>query len=109
MQIIFNVKLPAKVKKQGRLYISCCPVLDVFSQGENKEKSLENLRQALKLFFLSCFERGTIDEVMKSCGFTPIERRVVKAKPFPKRYESINIPLPFQIPPKHGESPTWHD
>ena len=100
MQIIFSVKLPARVKKEPGRFVSCCPILDVWSQGETKEKALKNLNDALRLFFISCFERGTLQEVLKKCGFTRIERRVVKVRPFPKRYDSVEVPLPFQIPAK---------
>ena len=73
MQVTFNVKLPALVKKEkhGRRYISWCPVLDVYSQGESRDKALSNLSEALRLFFVSCFDRGTLDQVLKECGFKP--------------------------------------
>lgn len=107
VQVTFQVKLPAKVKKQSGQYISCCPVLDVYSQGETKGKALRNLKEALQLFFISCFERGTLDEVLKESGFKPIESRHAKIKRFPSRYESIQVPLPFQIPQRHDHA-TWH-
>ncbi|MBI4525724.1 MAG: type II toxin-antitoxin system HicB family antitoxin [Deltaproteobacteria bacterium] len=100
MQVTFVVKLPATVKKKGRFYISCCPILDVYSQGETEGKALRNLKEALKLFFISCFDRGTLDEVLKNCGFKPIEKRVVKVQPFPKKYRSVQVPLPFKAPQK---------
>jgi len=102
MQVTFTVKLPALVKKEkrGRVYISSCPVLDVYSQGESREKALANLKEALRLFFISCFERGTLPAVLKGSGFQLIEKRGVKAVPFPSKYDSINLPLPFQIPAK---------
>jgi predicted RNase H-like HicB family nuclease len=103
MQVTFNVKLPALVKKEkhGRIYISSCPVLDVFSQGESRQKALDNLREALQLFFVSCFERGTLDAVLKSAGFRAIGKSSVKKTvPFPRKYASIDLPLPFQIPQK---------
>ena len=98
MQIIFNVELPAQVKREGKWYISCCPILDVCSQGETKEKALNNLIEALRLFLISCFERGTLDEVLRECGFEPVDvKGPIKEKPFPKRFESVNVPLPFYL------------
>ena len=99
MQVVFTVKLPARVKKEHGRFVSSCPILDVWSQGESHEKALQNLKQALQLFFLSCFERGTLTQVLKNCGFKQIGHPV-KERPFPKRYESVEVPLPFQIPPK---------
>ena len=50
-------------------YIAQCPALDVFSQGETEEEAMDNLAEALQLFVESCRERGTLDTVLKECGF----------------------------------------
>lgn len=103
MQVTLNFKLPAQVKKKGKYYVSCCPVLDVYSQGETKELALENLAEALRLFLISCFERGVLDEVLRDCGFQPIEvKGPVKVRPFPKKYESVNVSLPFNLKGSHA-------
>ena len=65
---------PAEVRGAGdggAYYISVCPPLDVYSQGETEEIALANLAEALRLFIESCFERGTLEEVLKGCGFAP--------------------------------------
>lgn len=98
MQVMFSINLPGMVKKSGGYYISSCPVLDVHSQGETQEKALKNLKEALRLFFASCFERGTLDEALKNCGFKLIEKREFKIQPFPRKYKTLKIPLPFQAP-----------
>ena len=70
--------LPLKIEKKEKWYISSCPILDVFSQGKSREEAQDNLSEALSLFFISCFERGTLDEVLKDCGFSPI--KLLKSK-----------------------------
>ncbi len=102
MQVEIRLKLPATVKKKRGWFVSCCPVLDVCSQGETKEKALENLVEAIRLFLISCYERGTLEDVLRDCGFEPIEKKTIRIKPFSKRYESIDVPLPFQIKHKNG-------
>lgn len=97
MQIRMEVKLPASVKKAGKYFISCCPILDVCSQGETKKKALKNLGEAVSLFLASCFERSTLDKVLKSCGFISAKSFTIKPKPFPSRFESIDVPIPFWI------------
>jgi predicted RNase H-like HicB family nuclease len=68
--VTFHASLPIKIKKKNKYYVSCCHVLDVWSQGETKMKATENLREALQLFLIDCFERGTLDKVLKESGFT---------------------------------------
>ena len=72
LKVEFTV--PAEVRGAGdggAYYISVCPPLDVYSQGETEEIALANLAEALRLFIESCFERGTLEEVLKGCGFAP--------------------------------------
>ncbi|MBI5815954.1 MAG: hypothetical protein HZB29_10150 [Nitrospinae bacterium] len=94
MRITFEAKLPASLKKEGDIVISHCPALDVWSQGNNQKEALKNLIEAVHLFLVSCYERGTLDKALKECGFKPAKQ--VKAKPFPHGYKSITVPLPFE-------------
>ena len=105
MEMIWIAKLPATVKQKRKVFISCCPVLDVCSQGNTKKEALDNLIEALSLFLISCFERGTINEVLKESGLTPIDKLPGKRKAFPPGFESINVPLPFQIGRKSESDP----
>ena len=87
--ITLTVSLPFELKKRDKWYLSKCPVLDVHSQGETKEKALENLKEAVELFIITCFERGTLDEVLKQCGFTlSKQKRTSKSS-----NNTINIPI----------------
>ncbi len=55
-KMIMTMKLPM---------LSCPPILDVITQGETEEKAKQNLNDALSLFLVSWFERGTLDSVLK--------------------------------------------
>lgn len=90
----FSVKLPARVKKSGKWYIASCPIFDVCSQDETEKIALDNLKEALTAFFISCFERGTLDDVLKESGF-----EALKEIPRPSRARNIvDVPIPFRIP-----------
>jgi len=71
-KIQFEAKLPVTLKKDDQTgnIVACCPILDVVTQGPNKDEAKKNLIEALNLFFISCYEHGTLDEVMKERGFT---------------------------------------
>ncbi len=66
MQLV--IRVPVRVKKEGRYWIASCPALDVHSQGGTKSKALENLREALELFLETCIEMGTLGEVLREAG-----------------------------------------
>jgi predicted RNase H-like HicB family nuclease len=41
----------AIIEREGDVYVSLCPELDIASQGDTIEEARENLREALELFF----------------------------------------------------------
>ncbi len=88
---ILEAKLPVKIIKRKKYVIASCPVFDVHSQGKDKEEALHNLQEALYLFFISCIERGTLDEVLRESGFKPA-RRKSRSK---KVGEMITVPIPM--------------
>jgi predicted RNase H-like HicB family nuclease len=93
--VTFRTSLPITITKKDKHYVSCCPVLDVRSQGETKEEVTENLREALQLFLIDCYERGTLDKVLKDSGFTAV-RTPPKKEMKPSKH-TIDIILPFVI------------
>ena len=92
-RVEFMLKVPIKIKKKANLYISSCPVLDVYSQGQTEAEARRNITEAIRLFITTCYERGTLDAVLKECGFKPIR----KAVPIPKDHKFITVPIPFNV------------
>lgn len=99
MEVKISLRLPAAVRKKGKWFISSCPPLDVHSQGHTHDEAARNLVEALTEFLLSCFERGTLNEVLRDAGFVgasePLTPRA--ARKLPTGLECVDIPLPFVI------------
>jgi predicted RNase H-like HicB family nuclease len=68
MHASMEFKLPAHVKKKGKWFISSCNLLDVHSQGHTREQAERNLQDARATFLLSCYERGTLDVVLREAN-----------------------------------------
>jgi hypothetical protein len=97
-KIEFQARLPIKFTDRGKWILASCPILDIHSQGKNKTEAKNNLTEAVSLFFLSCFERGSLDAALKDCGFrSAISIPTTKFKAIPKR-DSISVPIPLFIP-----------
>jgi len=91
-QIKFQASLPMVIFKEDDWCISHCPILDVCSQGTTEKEAEKNLKEALHLFFISCCERGTLDEVLKECGFVPGKPLKFDDQTYDKSI-IVNIPL----------------
>ena len=95
VSVSFNMHLPAVILKKEHCFVSHCPALDVASQGNTEEEAKHNLIEAISLFISTCYEMGTLDTVLKECGFVPYvphdESKIVDD------FEYIDVPLPFMI------------
>ena len=69
----FEMCVPALVKQEGNLFIAACPPLDVVSQGASKEQAIASLIEALQLFVETCYEMGTLGDVLRRQGLHPGE------------------------------------
>ena len=85
---MFNVQLPYAVKRNGVAHVAWCPALDVYSQGPSHKKAVKNLADALRLFLMSCYERGTLDQVLAKAVSGPRPTYVVPPRRKPSRKAS---------------------
>lgn len=96
IRLTFNAQLPVQFKHREKWVVASCPILDVVSQGETRDAAVKNLEAAIELFLVSCFERGTLDEVLKECGFRPLKDGESARKSRIKNLLNVSIPLSIQ-------------
>lgn len=92
-------RLPFAVRQDGDWFYSSCPILDVHSQGRSKDEAVRNLVEALQLFIESCFERGTLTNVLLESGF---EAAAPEAE---SKGDYLDVPISL-IARKHVENRT---
>jgi len=87
MQI--DIKLPIIIEKKEKWYVSSCHILDMYSQGDTENEAKNNIIEALTIFLQTCIEHGTIEAVLKDCGFkvTSIAQDTEKLENY------VNIPI----------------
>lgn len=93
MRMELTAKLPFQIRQKGERFVASCPALDVVTQGETREAARENLSEALHLFLRSCIERGTLDAVLKECGFTSVSPPDEDRNGEPSPNEYLEVPL----------------
>jgi predicted RNase H-like HicB family nuclease len=94
-KITLTAKLPIQIKKKMKWYLAECPALDVASQGETEAIAKKNIAEALTMFLQSCMERGTLDAVLKQCGFKSVveHNQDIEPSELSSGQEYVDIPL----------------
>lgn len=86
-----EIKVPGNIYQEDGVFVSVCPIFDIFSQGENEDEARENLTEAVRLFVETCIEMGTFRQVMEECGFNKSTTAVADDN----AANNINIILPY--------------
>jgi predicted RNase H-like HicB family nuclease len=68
VKISFNLVCTVK-RDAERRWVASCPKLEVVSQGKTEEQAKASLKEAIELWIESCFERHTLEEALRECGF----------------------------------------
>ncbi|MBW1707888.1 MAG: type II toxin-antitoxin system HicB family antitoxin [Deltaproteobacteria bacterium] len=97
VRVQFSANLPVKITRRPKWFVASCSILDVHSQGETEEDARHNLGEALSLFFVSCFERGVLDDVLKDCGFKADKSIPVVKQGVTSDNSYISVPIPFLV------------
>ena len=82
------------VKEEGKGYSVICPELNVASQGETFEESINNIKEAVELYIESAEELGILDEVLEQLGLT---KEDLKKKSLVPRVVTANVPIEISI------------
>lgn len=68
-QILLDIKVPYDVKRDEVGFVSHCPEFDVYSQGKTEKSAIKNLKEAIELFIETCYEHGTLINVLRESGY----------------------------------------
>jgi len=97
MRVMMEMKLPSRIRKKGKWFISSCDALDVHSQGRTRAEAEKNLVDALATFLVRCYQRRTLDQVLRESGFVAFSGPPAKQSRMPRKSSHVAVTVPFEI------------
>ncbi len=85
------IRLTEEVWKEGNMYVSYCPELDVASCGEDVQTAKKNLLETIIINFEETKKMGTFEQYIEECRFELTNNNIMSA-----RRELIGFP-PFEF------------
>jgi predicted RNase H-like HicB family nuclease len=64
-----RIKLTEELWKEGNMYVSYCPELDVASCGESVEQAKMNLKEVILINLEEAQKLGTLEKPLQDAGF----------------------------------------
>jgi len=62
-------KLTEELWKEGNMYVSYCPELDIASCGETVDQAKKNLKEVILINLEEAQKMGTLDVLLQEAGF----------------------------------------
>jgi predicted RNase H-like HicB family nuclease len=72
-----KIKLTEELWKEGNMYVSYCPELDIASCGETIEQAKKNLQQTISITIAETKKMGTFDQFLQEAGFSESQNDVL--------------------------------
>ena len=79
--------------KEGNMYVSYCPELDIASCGENVQVAKKNLYEVILINIKETQEMGTFQEFLKECGIELLDGDTLYARKELVGFTPIEISL----------------
>ena len=78
--------------KEGDMYTSYCPELDIASCGHTPEEARLNLQEVISIQIEETRKLGTLDEFLQDAGYEP-DREVYRSRRHIVSFEEIQVPV----------------
>jgi len=95
---VMPVCIPLSLWKEGDVYVSFTPALDLSTCGDTRDEAIRNMDEAARLFFQTAEERDCLQELLESYGWqlSEDERWVPPSVPLPDGLSlNVDVPVPF--------------
>ncbi|MEE4356583.1 MAG: hypothetical protein V2I97_08935 [Desulfococcaceae bacterium] len=77
---MMKIRLTEEIWKEGNMYISYCPELDIPSCGESVEQAKKNLKEVILINIEETKKMGTFDQFLQESGFENIQKDVLSVR-----------------------------
>jgi len=75
-----KIRLTEEIWKEGNMYVSYCPELDIASCGENIQQAKKNLQETIIINIEETKKMGTLEKFFEECGLELIEDDILSAR-----------------------------
>ena len=75
-----KLRLTEEIWKEGNMYVSYCPELDIASCGEDIGQAKKNLHEAIMINIEETKDMGTLAEFLENCGIEAVAEDIFTAR-----------------------------
>lgn len=92
--IEFTINVTCQIRRDddAGVFVSHCPRLNIYSQGETEEEALEAIKEAVTLHVTTAFDFNRLDKVLRKAGFEKFTlNQVMDAVELPTEFVKVQM------------------
>ncbi len=75
-----KIRITEEIWKEGNMYVSYCPELDIASCGEDVYEAKKNLMETIIINIEETKKVGTFDQFIEDCGLEEIHAEILSVR-----------------------------
>ena len=88
-----KIRLTEEIWKEGNMYVSYCPELDIASCGEDVQQAKKNLLEAIIINIEETKKMGTFEQFLEDSGLEEISTDILCARKELVGFTPIEVPI----------------
>jgi predicted RNase H-like HicB family nuclease len=88
-----KIRLTEEIWKEGNMYVSYCPELDVASCGEDVEQAKKNLMETIIINIEETKKLGTLEQFLEDSGLEEYIPNILSARKELVGFTPIEVPV----------------
>jgi predicted RNase H-like HicB family nuclease len=89
-----EIQSTTQIFKEGRTFVAHTRELDLSSCGGSRQKALQNLKEAVRLFLEEAEKMGTLQQILEGAGY--LKRKSKLQGPKLIATQRVSLPLPLE-------------
>ena len=75
-----KIRMTEEIWKEGNMYVSYCPEMDVASCGEDVNQAKKNLIETILINIEETKKKGTFEQFIEECGLEEINTDILSVR-----------------------------
>ena len=88
-----KMRLTEEIWREGNMYVSYCPEMDIASCGESVQQAKKNLIEAILINVEETKKMGTFEQFIEDCGLEHIGSDVLSVRKELVGFTPIELPI----------------
>jgi len=89
-----EIQFTTQIFKEGRTFVAHTRELDVSSCGGTRQRAVQNLKEAVRLFLDEAGKMGTLEQILAEAGY--LKRKSKLQGPRFITTQRVSMPLPLE-------------